>query len=140
MYYPDLSRYEYSSSEPYEKTLNIGWLDISYSYPIGDVPQKFIDQLWVYCCHPVCFSLGYHTCTFCGSAAGVLFERGTERRRFGSAEIRVLTNDVAYAAPNLVYHYVVDHQYRPPDVFIQAVLNQPLPKDSPQWQILYANR
>jgi hypothetical protein len=26
-----------------------------------------------------------------------------------------------YAGPNLVYHYIVDHEYLPPDEFIDAV-------------------
>jgi len=34
---------------------------------------------------------------------------------------------VVYAAPDLIYHYVVEHHYCPPDEFIQAVLEGPLP-------------
>ena len=37
-----------------------------------------------------------------------------------------------YAAPNLIYHYVVDHQYLPPDAFVRAVLDGPLP-GSPEY-------
>jgi len=40
----------------------------------------------------------------------------------GSAEIRVKgANGVVYGAPNLVYHYVVAHDYLPPAAFIDAV-------------------
>ncbi len=34
-------------------------------------------------------------------------------------------------APTLIYHYVVDHQYCPPEEFIEAVLTGPVP-GSPQ--------
>ncbi|HEU4327344.1 MAG TPA: hypothetical protein VFS21_29675 [Roseiflexaceae bacterium] len=139
MYYPDLSRYEYTRSEPHSAAFNIGWLDAAHPYPLGDVPHEFLERLWVYCCHPVYLSFGYHTCTLCGTELGVAFQRGNERRRFGSAEIRVVAGKVAYAAPNLIYHYVVDHRYCPPDEFVQAVMQQPLPPDSPQWQQLYAD-
>jgi len=43
----------------------------------------------------------------------------------GHAEIWVEREDgTQIAAPNLVYHYVTEHQYRPPDYFIDAVLRQ----------------
>ncbi|MCX7805518.1 MAG: hypothetical protein N3A38_10060 [Planctomycetota bacterium] len=38
-------------------------------------------------------------------------------------EIRVLGRDgKIYAAPTLIYHYVVAHKYRPPQEFIDAVM------------------
>lgn len=47
-----------------------------------------------------------------------------EESILGSAEIRVgLPGGRWYAAPNLVYHYVTAHNYRPPDEFIEAVLH-----------------
>jgi len=48
--------------------------------------------------------------------------------KLGSAEIRVVGQDgTVYAAPDLIYHYVVVHDYRPPEEFIQAVMETPLP-------------
>ncbi len=40
-----------------------------------------------------------------------------------------------YAAPDLIYHYVVAHHYRPPDEFIQAVMETPLP-GSQEYEVL----
>jgi hypothetical protein len=41
----------------------------------------------------------------------------------GSAEIRVPgKSGIQYACPNMIYHYLQDHNYRPPDEFITAVL------------------
>ena len=46
----------------------------------------------------------------------------------GTSEIRVFGQDgTIYAAPDLIYHYVIDHQYRPPDVFIDTLLQGPQP-------------
>jgi hypothetical protein len=36
-------------------------------------------------------------------------------------------NGDVFAAPNLIYHYVSDHRYRPPHEFIQAVEGGPQP-------------
>jgi hypothetical protein len=36
--------------------------------------------------------------------------------------MRVAGSGKVYAAPTLVHHYVVAHDYRPPDEFIAAVL------------------
>ena len=50
----------------------------------------------------------------------------------GSAEIRVLGGGgKVYAAPNLIYHYVAKHKYRPPEEFIEAVMRVPF---SNPWQ------
>lgn len=41
----------------------------------------------------------------------------------GSAEIRVPSRlGVVYAAPDMIYHYIKDHDYVPPQEFIDAVL------------------
>ena len=94
-----------------------------------------MDRLWTFCCNPLFYTLGYHKCPFCrDSSFGILVQHGREKRRLGSAEIRVLGREnVVYAAPDLIYHYVVEHYYRPPDEFIQAVLEGPLP-DTPEYQ------
>jgi len=34
---------------------------------------------------------------------------------------------VLYAAPALIYHYVVEHDYKPPQEFIDAVMTVPQP-------------
>jgi hypothetical protein len=42
----------------------------------------------------------------------------------GSAEIHAFSQGgKIFSAPNLVYHYVERHGYRPPDEFVQAVID-----------------
>src|SRR2546428_13429610 len=76
---------------------------------------------------PVHQMRGYHKCELCSApTSGVHVRRGDEEQSLGSAQIRVFgSGDATYAAPNLIYHYVVDHHYRPPEAFIQAVLEGP---------------
>ena len=138
MYYPDLSLYTYiRNDEPYP-TLNIGWLDGSHIYPNGQVSETFLDRLWIYCQSLIYLSLGYHECDFCHEDLGVSVWNNGKQLVLGSAEIRVIgKRGIAYAAPNMIYHYIVDHQYLPPSEFIQAVLESPLPKESAEYQNRY---
>lgn len=46
----------------------------------------------------------------------------------GADEIRVIgERGQVYAAPNMLYHYVTVHGYKPPDEFIQALKHSPCP-------------
>jgi hypothetical protein len=51
-----------------------------------------------------------------------------QRMNLGSAEIRVFgKRGKIYAAPNMLYHYVTAHQYKPPDEFLHALKESPCP-------------
>ena len=51
-----------------------------------------------------------------------------EQLELGYAEIRVLgERGKIYAAPNMLYHYVTVHHYKPPDEFVRALKNGPCP-------------
>lgn len=134
-YYPDLSLYIYSSLGNGPTTLNVGWLDKGHLYPQAEVPDNFAERLWRFCCKPVLPTRGLHECDFCPIADKYIVEQyNTEERKLGSAQIRVFgQNDIIYAAPDMIYHYVVRHQYCPPAEFIQAVLKGPLP-DTPAYK------
>jgi len=52
------------------------------------------------------------------------------RLELGSAQIRVFGDrGQIYAAPNMLFHYVTAHHYKPPDEFIQALRHGPCPPD-----------
>lgn len=127
-YYPDLSPYEYARESNSLRTLNVGWLDGVHKYAQATVPKVFVDRLWLFCQNPVFQTRGFHPCELCipASKSIVVAYKG-QMLELGSAEIRVLGKDVVYAAPDLIYHYVVEHSYCPPNEFIQAVLDGPLP-------------
>jgi len=129
MYYPDLSPYQSAFAETDPSQVNIGWLDGEHPYTQGTSPDGFVDRLWDFCREFVDQTRGAHLCELCSEPTfGVRMLRGDEELWFGTAEIRVFGLDgTTYAAPNLIYHYVVDHGYLPPEAFVRAVLEGPLP-------------
>jgi hypothetical protein len=129
-HFPDLSPYSYLESGVRPGTLNVGWIDATHPYPKGPVPEVFLKRLWQYCKVPVVQTRGFHVCDFCeilrDSIPRLDFEG--ETLYFGSAEIRIIgANGVIYAAPTLIFHYVRDHEYQPPQAFIDASLGEPAP-------------
>ena len=136
MYYPDLSPYTYfARSEPEGlKPLNVGWL--GHKCPRGETSPEFKSRLFQFCLDDTIVQLarGFHNCTFCHmsldrwlSSAESRYGPRAHCASIGNGEIRVIGPKALYAAPALVYHYVVEHRYKPPDEFIQAVLTGPAP-------------
>lgn len=128
-YFKDLTPYTYTDRPA--TGLNIGWLDPAEEYSKGDTSVEFKEALYLCCDH---FSLnrmrGYHGCDFCPPEA----TRGSAwcakpghryRADLGNGEIHVPgVRECAgklYVAPTAIYHYVAEHQYRPPDNFIESV-------------------
>jgi hypothetical protein len=140
MYYPDLSLQIKTPDEPHPNTRYVGWLDKQHDFTKGQVPEVFLDRLWIYCRNAVLLSFGYHGCDWCNEDFSVAATRGSEQLSLGSAEIRVLgIGAIAYAAPDLIYHYVTRHNYCPPPEFIEAVMTKPLPPESEEYQKLYGD-
>lgn len=133
-YFPELSTFQYKiKGQPVDIAM-VGWLDLEHSHTKGPVSEQFLERLWLYCRNPVRQSKGFHSCDFCGPEWVMqVAERNEERLDLGSAEILVRSNSgVTYAAPDLIYHYIIEHQYRPPQEFIEAVETAPLPFDPAQ--------
>jgi hypothetical protein len=130
MYKPDLSPARRFDEYSCLGTLNVGWLDPAHPYAQGDTSKEFHDRLFEFCGHSVLQTRGCHVCPYCGDPSSFLTvceKRLGKELWLGSAEIRVTYEGKTYAAPDLIYHYVVAHRYRPPDEFIEAVLKGPLP-------------
>ena len=122
--------------------VNIGWLDPAFPFETGIVSERFMDRLFELCRHKVNQTRGLHFCPYCTSPATVVLRVKSEGEvkeilapvpmrtkrnhisiNLGSAEIRVVDPyGVTYACPDMIYHYVADHGYLPPDAFINAVL------------------
>jgi len=128
MYYEDLSAFEYTIRDAAPNLLNVGWLDAAHPYSQGSVPEEFLDRLFELCRNPVNRTRGWQECQFCEKPSfGVKVTKDGTELVLGSAEIRVAgENGLVYASPNLIYHYISSHRYRPPDVFIEAVLKSRL--------------
>jgi hypothetical protein len=141
VYYPDLSPYVYIPRGSGGCTLNVGWLDAEHAYPHDAVPDAFVERLWVFCRKKMLQTRGYHTCELCDALLEAPFQaqRDAEILKLGWAEIRVFgAADCVYAAPNLIYHYVVDHHYHPPEEFIYAAAGHPITAADVDGNILVA--
>ena len=115
-YYADLTPYNYFAYT--EKELNVGWLSKDHDFTIGEIPEGFLEKLKVYAEreHRMHQTRGWHDCHFC------------EENHHGSNELRVVGSDgMVYASPALIIHYVEAHKYLPPQQFIDAVMNGPIP-------------
>ena len=148
-YLEDLSEYTYARSEGYRPvTKAVGWLGRGHEFEIAPPSEELLD-LWQYWKVGVEQMRGHHTCEFCPSAISAAHDlpslmaalkqdglghratRKGEQLVLGSAEIRVFGEaELIYAAPNLIYHYVLLHQYKPPKDFVRAMKEGPKPADS----------
>ncbi|MFF4548595.1 hypothetical protein [Streptomyces sp. NPDC001435] len=130
VFYEDLSEYTYQDEDtfgdrgsfyelwyrPEYMRLNVGWLEVGKPYSTGLVPTGFVEKLQaVQQVQRMNVCLGVHECDLCPEAGEALE---------GNGEIRIPGEiGIAYAAPFLITHYITVHGYRPPQVFIDAVLD-----------------
>ena len=123
-YFEDLSRYTFdATASGMARARNIGWLDAYHDFPKGHPRAGLLDAIWDYCSILVVPTRGIHGCELCVSPP-TTFVRHDTRLLLGSGEIRIFDSTGGIlAAPNLVYHYILDHQYRPPEEFLDAVEN-----------------
>jgi hypothetical protein len=128
VYIPDLTEYGYLESYLRAGLLAIGWLDADHAFPTGDAPEQVLDRLWKYIERPIAQTRGWHSCPFCATTRAIRVRRDAADHLLGDAEIRVFSNTgEAYAAPNLIHHYMETHRYLPPAPFLDAVRMGPLP-------------
>jgi hypothetical protein len=137
-YFSDLSEYTYvhtAIDRPAE--MNIGWLGIGHNFEKQEPSKQLLDLTWKFCSVSVSPTRGIHQCEFCSRGDWYICERNGQRLILGGAEIRVFSrNGATYAAPDLIYHYVLDHHYRPPDEFVQAMNAGLRPPDSEYFERL----
>jgi hypothetical protein len=123
MYMPDMSPYTDESTE--RELLAVGWLEKGHPFTKGAVSEAFLDALFDACVNKqVNLMRGWHPCGLCSNAPYPIKEhRNGINVSLGHSEIRVTdATGNQYASPQLIYHYVIHHQYQPPAKFIEAVL------------------
>ena len=123
MYYPDFTPYCYIERMAEPNVLNIGWLEAPHPFPTKKASEELLDSLFEKCSSKVNATRGCHQCQFCDVPTfGVEVFRHCKRIFLGNAEIRVnAKDDRVYAAPDLIYHYVSEHDYDPPKEFVDAL-------------------
>jgi hypothetical protein len=129
-YFEDGTSYPFLPPE--DHAICAGWLDARREYSRGPVPPEFVAVLSRLCRDTVFRTRGFHYCDLCvpdherrSDSDYVKTVVHDDRGEFavGSAEIHVQRlGEAMYVTPDMVIHYVVDHGYRPPDGFVEAVL------------------
>lgn len=134
----DLTTYTYGAADsPKTSAQNIGWLALGMSFPTASPDARFVDRLWRFCKISVGQTRGLHECDLCHSRESGVARHNAEELLLGSAEIRVGgIQERLYAAPNLIFHYVVSHNYSPPAEFVHAVLMGPCPPEDGYFDLL----
>jgi hypothetical protein len=122
--FQDLSPYSYDKKSRRTDLLNVGWLEAGSEFDTGEPDQALLERIFHLCKSPANQMRGFHQCSLCTqSSFPYVAELGGEKLHLGSAEIRIRSSSgIEYAAPNLIYHYIKDHHYKPPLEFTNAIL------------------
>ncbi|MBW2455213.1 MAG: hypothetical protein JRI68_11915 [Deltaproteobacteria bacterium] len=105
----------------------VGWLEADEPFLQGAVPAEDVaklGQLVIHTWKPPFMAGGWHDCTLCPRKPGdgpIMWDIGGQQTMLGATEIYVPAGEVMFSAPNLILHYIADHGYRPPEVFLAAV-------------------
>jgi hypothetical protein len=127
-YFEDLSDYIYCSDPCHHGTKNVGWLEHGHSFEEMIPTEKVLNLLLAHCTISVEQTRGIHECDLCVPPNTVFAGRKGQRVLLGTSEMRVFSRTgQIYAAPTLVYHYVHIHRYRPPEEFLRALGEGPIP-------------
>ena len=116
-YFEDLTPHSYSLRRIEDGVLNIGWLAKGHEFDRGVTPEKFRQNLKKICQNAIHLHRGFHVCEFCKPSPG-------DDCAKGNGQIRICSqNNIWYVAPTMIYHYVIKHNYHPPNEFINAIIN-----------------
>jgi len=120
-YFADLTPYVYDVTD--RRRMNVGWLDAEHDYPMGVVDDEVSAAL----VHLLGFQTnptrGTHSCPLCRKHMVEFVDDHGYNHLLGSAEIHVDGDDgSSFAVPSLIVHYVLEHEYLPPEAFRKAVV------------------
>lgn len=124
-HYPDGSETTMVLQGPYVRA--VGWLSIEHDFPKGPTDpefrrrlRKFAEQWWASTeALGLAIFMGVHECEFCESAG--------REPAMASGDFGVPCGEILFIAPEMIAHYVEQHDYLPPEDFIAAVMASPLP-------------
>jgi hypothetical protein len=123
MYYLDLTPYDYGYTN-YKNALNIGWLERGYEFTHGDFPEKQELLRKLKLKKRENLYRGYHNCEFCEPYRTENGHTYLIESCIGNGEYIVKWKGKTYAAPMLIIHYIEVHNYKPPQEFINGVMNE----------------
>lgn len=126
-YYPDLSGYtnqKYIAPEVFKNIFNVGWLGSDHEFQTGKVDSIVLEKI-----RRLNVTIGgvsitlegaIHDCPLCEKAVELPRENHPNLP-LGIAEMWIPYDDKIYVSHDLIYHFILDHSYQPPQVFIEAI-------------------
>ena len=111
----DLTPYVYSNNiKGLKGGISVGWIEgDDLFHNSGKVSPEVIRLLKEYEIHNR--RKGVHMCEYCSEWSNKIAN--------GNGEIWVVKGETLYIAPYLIIHYIEEHNYQPPEEFIDAVIN-----------------
>ncbi len=101
------------------KIVAIGYLSIDEEFEKGEVSQNFLNKLRIlWNGGGSIMSLGFHECEFC-------IDEGNYEKRGKSSSEKVLIdkeNKIKYIFPEMIFHYITEHKFKPSNEFIEFVM------------------
>ncbi len=101
------------------KFVAVGYLDILEPFGKGGVSTNFLTKLRVLWSEgTILGSLGSHECEFC-------IEEGNYENRATSSsekELKDRENKIKYVFPEMIFHYIEVHKFKPSNEFIEFVM------------------
>src|SRR5262245_28699240 len=123
---PDWDERDTLDLSPETPIFLIGWIDtlVPAHGPVGDAALARLFEALERRDYLSDNTRGSHSCELCPTPMQVQHVRhGDQEARVGGHGFFLVEHQgKAYAAPPLLLHYVLDHGYRPPDEFLEAVL------------------
>lgn len=119
-YFQDLTPCDYFGFSGNGVLLAVGWLGEGHEYARGSVGQEFFEKLLylsksTYEWQPFWIgSMGFHDCELCQFIPASF-----------TGTIWIPYQGHIYLAPWGILHYIAQHWYKPPSIFIEAVISCP---------------
>ena len=105
----------------------IGYLSIAEPpYNVGEVPRGFVTKLLSVYHHGLMLgSMGFHECEFCLNQGVKKAQNGflpKDALSSSKKKIRDEKNKIDYMFPEMIFHYIRVHKFRPSDEFIEFIM------------------
>jgi hypothetical protein len=136
-FYPDLSNYDWGNGA-IPNLLTVGFLHNQFPYRKGRVPEPFVDKLEniLIADDRLIIMRGYFTCGICTRSQIQVTIKETSKLISHLLLLIPFGENGSFISPGTIYHHIKEHDYKPPDEYIEAVMAYDLAKPCDPDEIL----